>query len=376
MGIALAHDYLLVLRGAERTFATISDMWPDAPVYTLLYDEERTEHRFAQRTVVTSRLQRLGAHQENFRLLLPLLGPAMRAFSLDGHDCVISSSSAFAHLLRVPDGVPHICYCHAPFRYAWDDAAPPLKLPRAARPLVSAMMQRHRANDRRAARRIDQFVANSWFTRDRIKRLWGREAVVIHPPVDVSRFRVDDPEDYVLFVGELVSHKRADRAIEAARHAGRKIKVVGGGPELAHLREWGPAHAEFLGRVSDTELEDVYARAAAVIVPNVEEFSIVAVEAQAAGRPVVAVDAGGVRETVVAGTTGILVDSDNPVALGEALASDMSQFDPVRIQLHAQQFSRLMFETRMEEVVAATRGGPPVRQSVSRRRHQTADIPL
>jgi glycosyltransferase involved in cell wall biosynthesis len=376
MGIALAHDYLLVLRGAERTFATISDMWPDAPVYTLLYDEERTEHRFAQRTVVTSRLQRLGAHQENFRLLLPLLGPAMRAFSLDGHDCVISSSSAFAHLLRVPDGVPHICYCHAPFRYAWDDAVPPLKLPRAARPLVSAMMQRHRANDRRAARRIDQFVANSWFTRDRIKRLWGREAVVIHPPVDVSRFRVDDPEDYVLFVGELVSHKRADRAIEAARHAGRKIKVVGGGPELAHLREWGPAHAEFLGRVSDTELEDVYARAAAVIVPNVEEFSIVAVEAQAAGRPVVAVDAGGVRETVVAGTTGILVDSDNPVALGEALASDMSQFDPVRIQLHAQQFSRLMFETRMEEVVAATRGGPPVRQSVSRRRHQTADIPL
>jgi glycosyltransferase involved in cell wall biosynthesis len=376
MGIALVHDYLLVLRGAERTFAALSDMWPDAPVYTLLYDEERTEHRFAGRDVVTSRLQRLGATQETFRLLLPLLGPAMRAFSFEGRDCVVTSSSAFAHLVRVPDGVPHVCYCHAPFRYAWDNAAPPLNLPRPAQPLVRTMMKRHRAQDRDAAHRVDRFVANSWFTRDRIMRLWGRDAVVVHPPVDVSRFRVAEPEDYVLFVGELVSHKRADRAIDAARHAGRKIKVVGGGPQLAHLREWGPAHAEFLGRVSDAELEDLYARAAAVIVPNVEEFSIVAVEAQAAGRPVVAFDAGGVRETVVPGTTGILVDSDDPVELGEALAGDMSQFDPVRIQLHAQQFSKLMFETRMEEVVAATRGAPPAEQPVARTPHQTADIPL
>jgi glycosyltransferase involved in cell wall biosynthesis len=354
--LALVHDYLLVMRGAERTFAALSDIWPDASIFTLLYDEEGTQGRFQGRTVITSPVQRFGASQGNFRQLLPVLGSAIRALSLEGHDCVLSSSSAFAHLVRVPPGVPHVCYCHTPFRYAWENEAPPLKVPAPTRPLLELLMRRHRSADRRAARVIDQFVANSRFTKERIRRFWGRESIVIHPPVDVDRFMPGEPEDYVLFVGELVKHKCADRAIAAAAAAGRRIKVVGAGPELARLRARFHGEAEFLGRVDDADLPDLYQRAAALVVPNIEEFSIVAVEAQAAGRPVVALDAGGVQETVSPGRTGILVPPDDPAALGRALASDLRQFDPNEIREHAQRFSRQAFEARMSEIVETISG--------------------
>jgi glycosyltransferase involved in cell wall biosynthesis len=353
--IALVHDYLLVMRGAERTFAALTDVWPDAPIYTLLYDERGTGGRFHGRTVITSPVQRLGARQHNFRFLLPVLGPAARAMSVDGVDGVVSSSSAYAHMVRVPPGTPHICFCHTPFRYAWEAEALTSTVPDRLRPAVRVLMRRHRAADRRAAARVDQFVATSEYTRERIKSYWGRDSIVIHPPVDVDRFTLGEPEDYVLFVGELVGHKRAEDAIEAAITAGRRIKVVGGGPELPRLRARFRG-AEFLGRVNDAKLTELYERAAALVIPNVEEFGIAAVESQAAGRPVVAIDAGGVRETVSPGRTGILVPPGDPRALASALASDLTQFDSQAIQAHAQRFSRQMFETRMSELVASYLG--------------------
>jgi glycosyltransferase involved in cell wall biosynthesis len=360
-GVALVHDYLLVLRGAERTFAALSDIWPEASIYTLLYDEEGTHGRFVGRTVITSPVQRLGANQRNFRLLLPVLGTAARAFSVGDCEFVVSSSSAFAHLVRVPAGVPHICYCHTPFRYAWEPEPPPVAIPMPLKPGVQLLMRRHRATDRRAAGSIDRFVANSSYTKERIRRYWGRDAVVVHPPVDVDRFAVTEPEDYVLFVGELVRHKRPDHAIWAALAAGRRIKVVGSGPELPRLRARFPGRAEFLGRVSDGELTKLYERAAALVVPNVEEFSIAAVEAQAAGRPVVAVDAGGVRETVRPGRTGILVNSEEPRALARALGGNLARFDPHDIQAHAQKFSCHVFQARMSELAAAISRRAPAR---------------
>jgi glycosyltransferase involved in cell wall biosynthesis len=353
--LALIHDYLLVLRGAERTFAAMADMWPEAPIFTLLYDAEGTNGRFAGRAVTTSPLQSLGSDQRNFRVLLPLFPTALRALSLEGHECVVSSSSAFAHGVRVPRGIPHVCYCHSPFRYAWQGGEPPFEIPAALRPALDLVLRRHRAFDRHAARRVDLFVANSQLTKDRIRRFWGRESVVVHPPVDVERFRRGEPDDYVLFVGELVRHKRADVAIAAAAAAGRRIKVVGDGPELGRLRAAPTGHAEFLGRVSDAQLAELYAHAAALIVPNVEEFGIVAVEAQAAGRPVVALDAGGARETVIPGRTGILVAPDDPRSLARGLQDDLERFDSREIQAHAQQFSRQVFETQMIEIVDQAR---------------------
>jgi glycosyltransferase involved in cell wall biosynthesis len=352
--IALVHDYLLVLRGAERTFAAMTDSWPDAPIVTLLYDEAGTEGRFAGRSVTTSPLQRLGVGQDNFRALLWAFPTATRRLDLSGYDCVVSSSSAFAHGVR-PSGARHVCYCHSPFRYAWHEQARGLsEVPRALRPALALLLRRHRAFDRRATRTVDRYVANGAITRERIRRFWGRDADIVHPPVEVERFRVGEPGDHVLFVGELVRHKRPELAIEAAQAAGRPIKVVGAGPELERLRARYGGAAEFLGRVGDARLAELYAEAAALVVPNVEEFGIASVEAQAAGRPVIAVDGGGARETVVPGRTGLLVADGDPGALARALRADLTAFDPHDIRAHAQRFSAAVFGRRMREIVAAT----------------------
>ena len=356
----LVHDYLLVLRGAERTFAAMTDAWPDAPIVTLLYDEEGTEGRFAGRTVITSPLGRLGLRQHNFRTFLPVYPGAVSRLDLRDFDCVVSSSSAFVHGVRPAPGARHVCYCHSPFRYAWHEQARALaEVPLVLRPALGLALRRHRSFDWRAARRVDRYVANGVLTRERIARFWGRDAEIVYPPVDVERFSLGEPGDHVLFVGELVAHKRPELAIEAAAAAGRHIKVVGEGPELARLRDrYGPA-AEFLGRVGDEQLARVYAEAAALVVPNVEEFGIAAVEAQAAGRPVIAVDAGGARETVIPGHTGLLIAQGNAAALAQALREDLTRFDPQAIRRHAQRFSRSAFQARMREMVELTCGSPP-----------------
>lgn len=356
--LALVHDYLLVLRGAERTFAALSDVWPDAPIFTLLYEEAGSQARFAKRKVSTGALQRLGVRQENFRALLPLLPSAARRLDLSGYDCVLSSSSAFVHGVRPPPGSTHICYCHSPFRYAWHEQEMALaEVPRLLRPLLALLLRRQRSFDRHAAHRVDKYIANSRLTRERIRRYWGRDAEVVHPPVDVDRFQPGSPGDHVLFVGELVRHKRPELAIEAAAAAGRRIKVVGAGPELGRLSHRYGKEAEFLGRVSDEVLPSVYAEAAALVVPNVEEFGIAAVEAQAAGRPVVAIDAGGVRETVVSGRTGLLVPNGDSSSLARALKQDFSSFDSSDIRAHAERFSRPAFQARMREIVGAACAG-------------------
>jgi glycosyltransferase involved in cell wall biosynthesis len=356
--LVLVHDYLLVLRGAERTFAAMTDAWPHAPIVTLLYDEAGTHGRFAGRSVTTSPLQRLGVGQDNFRALLPIFPAATRRLPLGGFDCIVSSSSAFAHGVRPASGARHLCYCHSPFRYAWHEQQRALsEVPRPLRPPLQLLLRRHRAFDRRAVRTVDRFVANGRITQERIRRFWGRDADVVHPPVEVERFRLGEPGDHVLFVGELVRHKRPELAIEAATAARRPIKVVGTGPELGRLRARYGAQAEFLGRVGDDRLVDLYAEAAALVVPNVEEFGIATVEAQAAGRPVVAVDAGGARETVVPGRTGVLVPDGDVGALARALRSDLTRFDPHDIRAHAQRFARPVFQARLRELVAASCAG-------------------
>jgi glycosyltransferase involved in cell wall biosynthesis len=351
-GVVLVHDYLLVLRGAERTFAAMADVWPDAPIATLLYDEAGTQSRFAGRTVRTSPLQLLGVDQRRFRALLPAFPSAVRRLDVTDADLVVSSSTAYAHGVCKPSGARHVCYCHTPFRYAWHERrAAEAEVPRPLRPAVRLALRRHRAFDRRAARGVDRFVASSALGRERIRRFWGRDAAIVHPPVDVDRFAIGEAGDHVLFVGELVRHKRADIAIEAALGAGRAIKVVGDGPELRRLREHYGRQAEFLGRVDDETLAREFASAAALVVPNVEEFGIAAVEAQAAGRPVVALNAGGTRETVVPGRTGVLVPPDDPDGLHRALRADLHAFDSQEIRSWAQRFSRQTFQARLREVV-------------------------
>jgi glycosyltransferase involved in cell wall biosynthesis len=352
VSVGLVHDYLLVMRGAERTFSAIADCWPDAPIYTTLYSAEGTGRAFDRRTIRTSWLQRLPMRQSGFRALLPLFPRAVERLPVRDHRLVVSSSSAFAHGVRPGPEAVHVCYCHTPFRYAWHEHDAALaEVSRPMRPLLSRVLGRIRRWDLEAAGRVSHYIANSRMVQDRIARLYGREAAVIHPPVEVERFSVGEPGDYFLVVGELVPHKRVEVALEAARIAGQPVRVVGTGPDLARLRSrFGGARFE--GRVSDEELSRLYSQARALLVPNVEEFGIAAVEAQAAGRPVVAVGSGGVLETVVDGETGVLLDAGDVPEFAEALREiDFYRFDSAAIRNHAAQFSAARFRERLEAEV-------------------------
>jgi glycosyltransferase involved in cell wall biosynthesis len=351
---ALAHDYLLVMRGAERTFAEIAACWPEAPIYTLLYDAEAVADGFAGHEVLTSSLQRLRARQAWFRYLLPLFPGAVERLPVAGFDLVVSSSSAFAHGIRPGPGALHVCYCHSPFRYAWFESERAIaECPRPARPLLRRTLARLRDWDLEAGGRVTRYVANSAITQERIERTYGVESEIVHPPVAVERFSIGEPEDFVLFVGQIVRHKRVEVAIEAARIAGRPIKVVGDGPDLRRLRErFGGADVEFLGSVADDRLADLYARCVALVVPNVEEFGIAAVEAQAAGRPVVAVGQGGVRETVLDGRTGVLVEGEDAAALAAPLCDEgITRFDTAAIRANAERFSAASFRGKFKALV-------------------------
>jgi glycosyltransferase involved in cell wall biosynthesis len=346
--VALAHDYLLVLRGAERTFAAMADLYPAAPIYTLLYDEEGTDGRFAGRSINTSPLQRLGIGQSSFRRLLPLYPWAAGRLRPEDCDVVLTSSSAFAHGLRPPEGAVQICYCHAPFRYAWYEEARALQeAPALLRPLLRLQLRRMRTWDLGASRRVGAYIANSELTRERIKRYYGRDSVVIHPPVETRRFAVGTPGDSLLVVGEVVRHKRVHVALEGARRAGVPIQIVGVGPDHASLSEAYP-EAEFLGRVSDADLVELYPRARAVVVASKEEFGITAVEAQAAGRPVIAAAAGGALETVIEGETGLLASLDDPDSFADAMRGiEDLDFDPAAACENAERFSVEAFHARL-----------------------------
>jgi glycosyltransferase involved in cell wall biosynthesis len=350
--VALVHDYLLVMRGAERTFATMATGWPGAPIYTSVYSAKGTRGAFGGRLVRTSPLQRIGARQRSFRFLLPLYPWAVGRLPVDRHRIVVSSSSGFAHGIRRGSGSVHVCYCHTPFRYAWHEYANALRqAPPGARRLLGSTLTRIRRWDLEASREVTHYVANSRTVQERIANFYGRLATIIHPPVDVDRFQPAEAEDFFLTVGELVPHKRVDVALEAARRAGKRIRVVGTGSELGRLRARYGSHAEFLGRVSDVELSRLYARAAALVVPNVEEFGISAVEAQAAGRPVLATGRGGVTETVRHGETGYLVPTGTVDEIAEAMASiDFDAFDSTQISSHARRFhpTRFLRELRAE----------------------------
>jgi len=331
----------------------MADCWPGAPIYTLLYDAAAFGGRFAGRPVHTSYLQRLGVRQRGFRRLLPLMPGAIDRLRLGDHRLIVSSSSAFAHGVRKPPGATHVCYCHSPFRYVWHERERALEeVPTPARRVLARTLDRIRAWDVRVAQGVDHYIANSELTRARIAEFWGRDATVLHPPVETARFAVGTPEDWFLMVMELVPHKQVELALAAAQRAGQRVRVVGAGPEERRLEDRYGATAEFLGRVDDDTLADLYSRARALIVPNVEEFGIAAVEAQASGRPVLAADAGGARETVADGETGALFPPGDVDALAGLMTSlDFGSFDPQALSAHAQRWSVPAFQRRFKAEV-------------------------
>jgi glycosyltransferase involved in cell wall biosynthesis len=375
--VALVHDFLLDLRGAERVFLVLCDLFPDADVFTAVYDEEGTEGRFAHRHVNTSFLQRLRPTAKTFRALLPLYPYAMEALDLDEYDLVVSSSSAWAHGVIAGDHAVHVCYCHNPFRYAWNAREQVLAGRRApSRAALSVIFRRWREWDWIAAQRVDRYVANSETTKARISRYFGREATVLHPPVQTERFAPATPGDDYLVLAELMPHKRIDLAVRAFSRMGRPLTVIGDGPDARRLRRLAGPTIRFTGRIGDAEVAARLARCRALVVTATEEFGIAAVEAQAAGRPVIALREGGVRETLVEGVTGVFFEEPDPDALAAAVvAFDAGAVDPQACVRNAERFGVARFAAAMSQIVAEARHAPAGHRE-GRARGRARDAPL
>jgi glycosyltransferase involved in cell wall biosynthesis len=368
--VALVHDFLLDLRGAERVFATLCEVWPQADIFTPIYDERGTEGRFTHRSINTSLLQRLRPTSRTFRVLLPLYPIAVESLDVSGYDLVISSSSAWAHgVIAAPEAV-HVCYCHNPFRYAWNARDTTLAgqgpLKRAA---LQVIFSRWRQWDWIAAQRVDAYVANSETTRRRIARYFNREASVVYPPVETTRFSPGPVEDYYLVVSELMPHKRIHVTVEAFNRLGRPLVVAGDGPELHRLRRLAGPAVRFEGRVSDRRIAELAQGCRAMVVTATEEFGIAAVEAQAAGRPVIAHASGGARETVLDGVTGTFFDELDPAVLADAVRDfDDAAIDPAACARNADRFSVARFQRQMRKAVEEASGVDHARRTAERPR--------
>jgi glycosyltransferase involved in cell wall biosynthesis len=354
--VALVHDFLLDVRGAERVFLELCEMWPDADVYTAIYDEEGTEGRLAGRQVYSSFLQRLRPSAKTFRVLLPFYPAAIESFDLHGYDLVVSSSSAWAHAVLCDERSVHVSYCHNPFRYAWNDRDRTLSWRRdpISRAFLRGLFRRWRQWDWIAAQRTDRYVANSRTTQARISAYFGRESAIVYPPVDVERFSPGPVGSHYAIVSELMHHKEIDVAIAAFNELRLPLIVIGDGPDFRRLRKMAGPTVQFAGRLPDATVADILSGARALIMTAVEEFGIVAVEAQAAGRPVIARRGGGALETIVEGVTGCFWSGGPEDLAAAVLAFDDAAVETQACTGNAARFAAGVFRRRMlAEVEAA-----------------------
>ncbi len=358
MKIALVHDYLVQYGGAEQVLQAFREVYPDAPIYTLIHDRESVHGCFDDARVHTSFLQRLPGSRRSHRIFPLLMPGAIEQFNFSGYDVVLSDSSSFAKgALTAPETL-HVSYIHTPMRYAWDDCqkyTEDFGFPRLIRHAVPFFMNPLRLWDKASADRPDLIVANSGFVARRIRKYYGREAEVIPPPVDTKRFHISPRQsDSFLMVGRLIAYKRFDIAVEAFTRLGIPLKIAGRGPELKRLRKMAGPNISFLGRVPDDELARLYAECRAFVFPQEEDFGIVAMEALASGRPVIAYRGGDVEERIEEGVSGIFFDEQTPEAVMEAVGRfDGMSFDRNRIREQALPFDKEAFKRRIREYVEA-----------------------
>jgi glycosyltransferase involved in cell wall biosynthesis len=355
MKIALVHDWLTNFAGAERVLLALHEIWPEAPIYTTVFNKKNMP-QFSQADVRVSFLQKIPWAKKRHQLFLPLMPIAFESFDFSEYDVVLSTSHACSKGIVTKPKTLHICYCHTPMRYAWDDSQSYIRNSGFSKLfkkwLIPVMMNYLRVWDRAAADRVDKFLANSNFVAQRIKKYYQREAKVIYPPVETDRFKIAEPLDYYLMVGRLVPYKRADLVVEAFNKNGRKIFIAGEGPEKEKLQKIAKENIIFLGRISESQVENLMSRARAFIFPQEEDFGISAVEAQAAGRPVIAYKGGGALETIIEGKTGIFFEEQTAESLNLAIErADKIIFFPEEIRAHAKQFDVSVFKNRIKQLI-------------------------
>jgi glycosyltransferase involved in cell wall biosynthesis len=358
--VALVHDFLLDIRGAERVFLELCEMWPSADIYTAVYDEYGTDGWFARRNVHSSFLQRLRPSARTFRALLPLYPAAIESFDLSAYDLVVSSSSAWAHAVLCEPASIHVSYCHNPFRYAWNDRQRTLVRRRdpVTRAFLRQLFSRWRQWDWIAAQRTNRYVANSRTTQARIDAYFGRESTIVYPPVDVRRFSPGRVGGHYAMVSELMPHKEIDVAIQAFNHLRLPLVVIGDGPDARRLRRLAGPTVQFTGRVPDVVVTEVLQGAHALVMTAVEEFGLVSVEAQASGRPVIARRGGGALETVVDGVTGCLWSGGWEELARAVREFDTDAVDPQSCVGNAARFDSSVFRRRMQVEVSAAAADP------------------
>ena len=357
MKLAIVHDWLTGLRGGERVLEALCAHYPDAELFTLVHVRGSQPPSVERHRIHTSAAQYVPGVRSSYRKWLLVYPALVEQFDLERFDVVISSSHCVAKSVITPPGTVHICYCHTPMRYAWDQFEAYFGRGRLD-PISGRLMRTVMAGlarwDRATAYRVDRYLTNSQYVADRVRRYYNRDALVVYPPVDTEFFQPDSavPDRYALVVSALVPYKRLDVAIDACRLARVPLKIVGTGPDRARLEQRAAGEAEFLGWVSDGNLRERYRRARFLLMTGEEDFGIAPLEAQACGRPVVALGRGGARESIVDGETGILVDTPASEAFANAIAElDHITFDSMAIRRQAERFSRKRFTERIDAAV-------------------------
>ncbi len=357
MKIALTHDHLFQIGGAEHVLFELHKIFPESPVYTLIHNPEKSG-LFKDFNIEPSFLQKMPFSKRHFKWYLGLMPIAWEQFDFSAYDIVISSSSAFSKGVITPPNTLHISYCHSPTRYLWSDAhryVEELNQPKIIKKILPLILNRLRTWDYTSAQRVDKFIANSEFVAKRIKKYYQRESTVIYPPVATKQFSIS-PEisDYYVIVSRLRPYKRVDIAIKAFNQLRIPLKIIGTGEEGAKLKKIAKSNIEFLGELPNAERNKVIAGAKAFIHPQEEDFGIAAVEAMACGRPVIAYKSGGAIETVIDGVTGRFINEQSWEELANTVIrfqQELKQFNPQDIKAHAEKFSVARFEKEMKDFV-------------------------
>lgn len=356
MKIAIIHDHLTQIGGAEKVLKVFHEMFLDAPIYTLVFNESKMNNLIPKENIKISFLQKLPFGVSHYQWYLSLMPTATESYDLSDFDVVLSSSSALAKGVITQSDTIHICYCHTPTRYLWSDThmyLAGLRYPFIIKKIIPLILNKLRIWDYSVAQRVDVFIANSKFVAQRIKKYYKRESTVIYPPVDTKAFSIADSiEKYYLTGGRIVPYKKFDITVKAFNQLNIPLKVFGDGPHLPYLKKIAKQNIEFLGRVSDNELPKLYQKCTAFIHPQIEDFGITAVEAMASGRPVIAYDGGGARETVVPGVSGEFFEEQSWEALADKIVRFKPQnYNPKTIKEHAEKFGTERFKKEILEVI-------------------------
>lgn len=355
MRTALIHYWLVTMRGGEKVLQELSGMFPEAPIFTHTFDRASLSEQLSGKDIRTTFIQKLPQASRRYQQYLPLMPLALEGMDFRPYDLIISSESGPAKGVIAGPGTTHICYCHSPMRYIWDMYPDYLaRAPFLTRLLMRPLCHYLRIWDASSSTRVDQYIANSNYVSERIKKFYGRTSVVVPPPVNVGDFSVcSDKEDFYLFFGELVNYKRADIAVEAFRENGKRLIVAGKGEQLAELKKSAPANITFTGSLPFSEVKRLLAKAKALVFPGIEDFGIVPVEAMASGTPVIAFNKGGILDSVIPGKTGVFFREQSAASLNQAILEfeNNCRFDVSDLRQQAEFFTPEKFRSRVSTVI-------------------------